>query len=145
VLHDPAYRASLRSRVAALKPDTPRQWGKMTIDQMLWHLNAAFDQSLGRLTAEPVQPPLPRAVLKLLVFNLPWGKGRARTLREFVATGKYDFATEHARTLRLIDEFATRDLTGSWPNSAMLGPMSGQDWSRLQAKHVDHHLKQFGA
>jgi len=26
--------------------------------------------------------------MKFLVFNLPWGRGRARTLKEFVATGK---------------------------------------------------------
>jgi hypothetical protein len=28
---------------------------------------------------------------------------------------------------------------------AVFGPLTGREWSRLQAVHLDHHLKQFGA
>ena len=27
---------------------------------------------------------------------------------------------------------------------ALIGKVSGEDWGRLQHKHVDHHLRQFG-
>ena len=32
-----------------------------------------------------------------------------------------------------------------WPEHAAFGSMSGRDWSRLMAKHFDHHLRQFSA
>jgi hypothetical protein len=57
ILHDSAVLADLKRRLDALRPDAPRRWGTMSVDQML----------------------------------------------------------------------------------------SGREWSRLQAKHFDHHLTQFGA
>jgi hypothetical protein len=32
---------------------------------------------------------------------------------------------------------------GGW-GRAVFGRLSGREWSRLQARHLDHHLKQFG-
>ena len=55
-----------------------------------------------------------------------------------------DFAAEQARCLRLIDKMAATDIDGEWPTHPMLGRVSGVDLSRLQAKHLDHHLTQFG-
>jgi hypothetical protein len=31
----------------------------------------------------------------------------------------------------------------SWPR-AVFGPLTGREWSCLHARHLDHHLKQFG-
>jgi hypothetical protein len=73
---------------------------------------------------------------------MPWPKG-APTLPVFVAKGNYDFETERTRCLRLIDDFAAKRLDGEWPVHPILGRLSPQDVSRLQAKHLDHHLKQF--
>jgi hypothetical protein len=28
---------------------------------------------------------------------------------------------------------------------ALLGPLSGEEWGVLQHKHLDHHVRQFGA
>ena len=47
LLHDPAVRTSLEARLAALRPDSPHQWGSMTPDQMLWHVNQVLATSLG--------------------------------------------------------------------------------------------------
>jgi len=49
LLHDPAVRDAIRARVEALRPDAPRKFGKMSIDQMLWHVN----QALRRLYSSP--------------------------------------------------------------------------------------------
>ena len=51
---------------------------------------------------------------------------------------------EKARCLTLIDQIATKNIGATgWGRSSLLGQMSGHDWSRLQAKHLNHHLKQF--
>ena len=39
---------------------------------------------------------------------------------------------------------STKSLDATWGRSSFMGPMTGRDWSRLQAKHLDHHLTQFG-
>jgi hypothetical protein len=115
----------------------------MSVDQMLWHVNESLEATLGRRTLAPMKLPLPKAMLKFAVLNLPWTKG-APTHPSWVASDHYDFDAERAQCLALIDEFAGRDLGSVWPPSAAFGAASGHDWSRLHAKHLDHHLKQFG-
>ena len=79
-LHDPRDRAEIVRRLRALRPDSDRRWGKMSVAQMLWHVNEAMEGALGRIQAEPMKVPLPRPLLKFLVLNAPWGKG-APTLK----------------------------------------------------------------
>lgn len=142
-LHDTDYRAQLLQRIQSLKPDSSRRWGKMTVDQMLWHVNDAMALSIGELTLQPEKLPIPRGLLKFIVLNLPWGKG-GPTHPAFVAKKSYDFATERARCLQLINRISTRDLNGAWPEHPAFGPMTGKQVSKLQAKHLNHHLTQFG-
>ena len=61
-----------------------------------------------------------------------------------VAKQLYDFADEHQRCLQLIDKFTSKRLEEEWPENPIFGKVSGRDLSRLQAKHLDHHLRQFG-
>lgn len=144
MLHDPATRDAIKARVAALRPDSPRRWGRMSVDQMLWHVNVAIDNCLGRHHVEAIRLPVPRPLLKFFVLNFPWRKGRTPTAREFRAREQYDFDAEKTKLLRLIDEVTARPLDGAWPDSPFMGPMTGKDWSRMGAKHLDHHLTQFG-
>jgi Protein of unknown function (DUF1569) len=143
-LHDPKYKSEILRRLQSLRPDSERRWGKMSVAQMLWHVNEAMEGALGRIEAEPLKVPLPRPLLKWLVLNAPWGKG-APTLKRWVPQGdRYDFASERDRCCRLVEELASKPLSDAWPDSATLGRMSGNDVSRLHAKHLNHHLTQFG-
>lgn len=144
LLHDAAVRERTRRRLQSLTPDSKRQWGRMSIDQMLWHCNEALEASLGRRALAPLTIPLPKALLKFFIISMPWPKG-AKTHPDWIAGDRYDFAAERARCLRLVDEFAAKPVSDAWPPSAAAGPMSGTEWSRLQAKHLDHHLRQFSA
>lgn len=146
LLHDDDARAAIRARVAALRPDMTPRWGRMSVDQMLWHVNYGLDGALGRATAKPVKLPLPlpRAIVRALVLFAPWPKG-APTMPELIARERYDFDAERARCLALVDEVGRAPIDAPWPVHPAFGPMSGRAWSRLQAKHLDHHLTQFGA
>jgi hypothetical protein len=145
-LHDSSYRNSLRSRLQALRPDAQRKFGKMTADQMLWHVASGMELAMGRMTAAPSKPPvsLPKPLLRFAVIKLPWPKNFP-TVPVLLARGTYDFETERQRCLKLMDEMAARDVNGPWPVHPTLGEMSGLQYSLLHGKHVDHHLKQFGA
>lgn len=83
-LHDPSCRAQVIQRVQALRPDSPGRWGKMSVDQMLWHVSDALALALGELSVPPAKPPLPRGLLKFMILNLPCGKN-APTMPQFVA------------------------------------------------------------
>ena len=142
ILHDPAVRDSLRARLRKLTPTSTRAWGKMSVDQMLWHVNEVLEAALGRAHPAPLKLPLPKAVIKFFVLTLPWPKG-APTHPSWVSGARYSFDDERARTLALIEEFTRRSMDAAWPPSPGFGHASGLDWSRLQAKHLDHHLRQF--
>lgn len=144
LLHDERCRADIQRRLKALRPDAERRWGKMSVAQMLWHVNEAMEGALGRIKADAMTVPLPRPVLKFLVLNAPWGKG-APTLKRWIPQhDSYDFASERDRCCRLVDEIAARPVEDAWPDSPTLGRMTGKDVSRLHAKHLNHHLTQFG-
>jgi hypothetical protein len=143
-LHDSAVRASLEARLKSLTPSSPRRWGTMSADQMLWHVNQALLMALGEGDFKPHKPPMPRALLRFFVLNLPWPKS-APTHPQCVASGGHDFEAERAQCLALIGRVAQRPIGGSWPESPSFGPVTGRFVSRLQAKHLDHHFKQFSA
>jgi hypothetical protein len=144
LLHDAETRQAIRQRVAALTPMTERRWGKMTVDQMLWHVNCSLENALGRYDVKDVRLPLPKSVVKFIVLKLPVRHKSAQTAPEYVAKGRHDFELERSRCFRLIDELTAKPLDASWRDNAFMGEMTGTDWSTLQAKHLDHHLTQFG-
>jgi hypothetical protein len=143
MVHDSTHRTQLIDRVRALRPDSQRRFGKMSVDQMLWHVNGALEAALGQRDLTPRKFPIPRPLLKFLVMNLPWGKG-APTASELVPSGSYDFEAERAKCIRLIDALSAKSMNESWSDHPAFGRMSGRDVSRLQAKHLNHHLRQFG-
>lgn len=144
LLHDPDMYASIRKRIESLRPDSPRQWGKMTIDQMLWHVNVSMREAVGEYTAQIKPLPLPKAVLRWAVIHMPWGRG-AQTRSDMYAVSAHDFNEQKTEALALVERIYRQSLTAQWPESASMGKMTGKHWSQLTARHLDHHLRQFGA
>ena len=146
LIHSSSDLEALKARVLALRADSVRRWGTMSVDQMMRHLNVVLEMCMGR--RDWVEPkrfvPIPRSWLTWLVLTLPWPKG-ARTAQAAVVADHYDLETERQRCLRLLDDFAARPLATSWPEHFIAGKLTGKQYSRLQHKHVDHHLKQFSA
>lgn len=145
MLHDPSVRREIESRLAALRPDSPRQWGSMTPDQMLWHLNQFLEFALGEGTYQRAKlPPIPMPIMRFMLIHLPWPKG-SPTHPSARAQATHDFEAERARCRALIDRFVSRPIDGPWPEDAAWGKVTGKFASKLQAKHFDHHLRQFNA
>ena len=142
LLHDAAVRDSCRARIAALSASKRPKWGRMSVDQMLWHCNQVLKTSLGDMTVVPRRPPFPVPVLKFILFEMPWPHGMPTT-PEFLATASHDFEAERKRCLELIDRFVARRIEDDQWGRPVFGKITGLEWSRLQAKHLDHHLRQF--
>jgi len=142
-LHDPETRSAIEGRLNRLTASTRAVWGRMSPAQMLWHCNQAIASAMGQAELDPSKPPLPRAVIKFLVMNMPPMRN-APTNKALVAREERDFDAELERCRRLLVEFAARPLDGPVQDHPAFGRMTVDEQSRLQAKHLDHHLKQFG-
>ena len=142
-IHDSEYCSALRARVDKLESNSQHEWGEMRVDQMRWHLNGALSLGLGELRAAPMKQPLPLALMRPMALYLPIPKGKAKTLPELLATGKYDF--KPSGPLPRADRGVRgKPLHFNWLDHPMFGHLSGPAWSRIAARHIDHHLRQFG-
>jgi len=144
LLHDPKVRHEIESRLASLTPDATRQWGSMTVDQMLWHLNLFLEFSIGEGNVEKEKSKMPAPLFRFMLIYMPWPKG-APTHSAAVAREHYDLEAERSRCMGLIERFVSRPIDGPWPDDPAFGKVTGKFASRLAAKHFDHHLRQFGA
>jgi len=142
---DLAAREELRTRMERVAADTTPKWGRMNAPQMLAHLNAALAMGLGELAVKPKRSPLANPVARwLVIYKLPFPRGTP-TAPELLAPPAGDWAGELARFRDLLERTGTRSPGGDWPRHPVFGAMTGKYWGDLAYKHIDHHLRQFGA
>ena len=144
LMHDAGRGHEIERRVAALTASTTPRWGKMTVDQMLHHVNIVLMESLGEHTAKPNIRGLPESLVRWAILNMPWGKGAPTRPDMIIPAGeRFDFESEKAQCLAMIRRFLAQPMESAWPRAANFA-MTGKHWSQLQYKHLDHHLTQFG-
>jgi len=143
-LHEDATRTRLLARLDQLNPSASGQFGRMSPDQMLRHVNAGLSTAIGELHCESKVTPTLRYIVRWIALYGPWPKGNTPTAKEFLAEGVYDFESERTRVKQLVMKLAARPINGRWPAHPAFGPLSGAQWSLLQYRHLDHHFSQFG-
>ena len=145
---DAACIGELQHRLAGLRPGSPRQWGKMSVAQMLAHCSKGIEMAAGELCPE-------RALIGLIIGRLikrvvlgddkPMRRD-SPTAKELMVEDAPDFEAEKTRLSSLIGRFVDAGPAGctSHPH-AFFGPLNPGEWGILMYKHLDHHLRQFGA
>jgi hypothetical protein len=143
-------RDDLLRRLASLRPDSVRRWGRMDAHQMICHLTDAFRMSLGERTVSRLGGfrGLMFRVTKWMPLYAPvqWPAGirtRPEVEQGIGGTCPTDFAADLAELITVMDT-VTRHASESWPPHPMFGPLSRRAWLRWGYLHVDHHLRQFG-
>ena len=137
-------RRRLQDRLAALRPDSARQWGRMNAAQMVAHLSDALRMALGDLPCEPKKLPLRYPPLKqLLIYWLPWPEG-APTAPELISRVPAPWAAEVADVSALLERMAGQPRDARFPDHPAFGRLSRRAWGVLVYRHMDHHLRQFG-
>lgn len=64
----------------------------------------------------------------------------------FVITNEPDFVEERTRLTALVDRFSAAGPSGCTTNAhPFFGRLTPAQWDELMYKHLDHHLRQFGA
>lgn len=143
-LFDNQVRANIRERMMKLTPETKAQWGKLDAPRLLTHMIDTFRVAFGEQEVQPSKSVLYSAFGRWLVIDspIPWPKG-APSSAEFWLTRPGDFEQDRRRVMDYIDRFANGS-NQKWGKSPRLGVMSAEQWSRMNYRHLNHHLTQFG-
>jgi hypothetical protein len=135
------------ARAKAIGPDTRPQWGRMDPPQVMAHLARVLDMCLGHVELPDQANVLTRTLLRWIVLDGPWPKGKVKAPDNFTPAPTQPFDAERRRVIELMREFV--DVAERAPDrlrpSPVLGRLSALQWRKLQGRHLDHHLRQFGA
>ena len=139
---------ALTKRVKSITPQSVRQWGTMSPDQMLHHLTLATGCALGYFDLPDESYLLSRTVSKWLLVDLlsvqPKGLLIPLTFK-IPPTEHFDFEHEKKLLLEIINKACNSISTSDWGPHPLFGSMSSNEWGRLYTTHIDYHLKQFSA
>jgi hypothetical protein len=146
-LFDPAAVNEITDRMAHLRPDSERQWGKMNAAQMLAHCSAAIGMAEGNVTPKRILLGRllgPLAKKSLIVKGEPMRRN-AMTEKSVLVTDERDFGVERQRLRESIDRFASGGPGKCTKHPHFFfGPLTPVEWAVLMYQHLDHHLHQFG-
>jgi hypothetical protein len=135
----------VHDRLARLMPDRKAAWGRMSAPQMVCHLSDSLKMALGELQVTPKQVPIRYPPLKqFIVYLAPFPKN-VPTAPELIARSPRDWSAEVAELRSLIDRFAARRGAERWAEHPAFGRLTERAWGVLVYRHMDHHLRQFGA
>lgn len=146
-LFDAAGVQSVGQRIAALTPESRPLWGKMSVSEMLAHVNVAYE--MVYTDKHPRPNPIMRWVLKRIVKQRVVGPApyphNTPTAPAFRISDARDFGVERDRLLAYLQQ-VMHEGRGAFEGRASLsfGPLTANEWNMLFAKHLDHHLQQFG-
>ncbi len=145
----PADRAAIVRRIRSLTPATQRLWGTMSPHQMLCHLADTMRVSLGERRATAVGNRVAHTLIKLLVLYAPVPIPRDRpTTPELDQTRRGTTPGQFADDMRTLEGLLDRFAAEPQPidiEHPFFGPLSHRQWGRFHHRHIDHHLRQFGA
>ena len=138
-------RGELNNRLAALAWDRRAAWGKFTTPKMVCHLADSLKMAMGDLKVAPKRLPIRYPPLKqLIIYVAPFPKG-APTAPELLAREPKAWAHDVEEVQSLLARAGSTRTTDSWPEHPAFGKLSRRAWGVLIYRHMDHHLRQFGA
>jgi hypothetical protein len=145
-LFDASAVIEMKARIAQLRPESERQWGKMNPAQALAHCAAGLKLALGDIT-----PPktligwtIGPMVKKMVFRDEEPLRRNSPTVKGLVVEDDRNLAIERDLLFATIDRFVAAGPDGctDHPHS-YFGRLTPQEWGALMYKHLDHHLRQF--
>lgn len=145
-LFDVTCRDRFLARIDRLRPDSARAWGKMDAAQALAHCALGIEAATGdaKLT-RPLLARLMGPLFKGWVLGPKPFSRNSPTHPLLVMNSPKDFAREKARLVASIRKFHDAGpASAARYEHGFVGRLTGEEWGRVQHKHLDHHLSQFG-
>ena len=135
-------------RIQKLTSETQRKWGSMTVDKMLAHCNISYE-----LVYEPQKHKKTSGIAKFIlkqfvkskVTNEKPYKQNLPTSPAFKIAEEKDFENEKSRLIGFIQKTQQLGLEAfDGKESSSFGVLKADEWNNMFAKHLNHHLEQFG-
>lgn len=135
------------NRINQLSSASQAHWGKMSVAQMLAHCSVTYEMAFSD------KHPKPNAFMRFMmktfikpavVGTKPYPKN-SRTAPQFIIKDDKNFELEKQKLIDYIKK--TQELGSSYfegKDSNSFGVLSSNEWNTMFAKHLDHHLSQFG-
>lgn len=145
-LFEAATVNELKIRLARLRPESERRWGKMNPAQMLAHCSAWMEMAAGlNLPPRSLMGRVFGRVAKASVLGNEPIRHNMPSEKSLIMNEPREFAVEQQRLWEWLERFAAGgpERCTQHPHS-FFGPMTSMEWSILGYKHLDHHLRQFG-
>ncbi len=140
-------QADIINRINKLNENSQPNWGTMNVGQMLTHCQKPLEVANGDLQLNTQIGFAKKLLFKLfkpLMYNdKPWKKNLG-TVREFRITDAHEFNSEKDKLVQIINVFSTKKDRQDWPAHPLFGKFNNEQWGKMQYKHLDHHLTQFG-
>ena len=138
----------LLGRIETLSPGKAALWGTMNVSQMLTHCAEGIKLPTGEV--KPKRAPFPINILGKLLKNKILTGGDLRknspTAPELKVSDTKDFEKEKVRLIAAVNELYAMGEGGIKQEvHPFFGKMTQKEWGILNYKHLDHHLRQFGA
>lgn len=143
-LFDPTENQNIIDRIQKLTPASQAKWGKMNVAQMLAHCQHPLRVVYGemKLKRSLMGILFGGMVKRMLLKDDPYKPGMP-TAKEFIITDSHEFDKERKTLTDLVKRFSP-DQVSKDPHP-FFGKMTIAEWDFMQWKHLDHHLRQFGA
>ncbi len=134
-------------RINQLRPDTQPQWGKMSVAQMLAHCNVTYEMMYEDKHIKPgmILRWVLKSFVKPKVVNEEMYPKNNRTAPQFIISDERDFEKEKSRLIAYIrktQQLGAAHFEGRESHS--FGALTSTEWNNMCAKHLEHHLGQFG-
>lgn len=147
-IRNESSRAELIRRVNALENTASPLWGRMNVEQMLSHLAQTAEWPFGHSVPDSSNLISRTLIKTLVVYFLPVPK-EVKTApqvdQQRDGRRPQGFDTDRALVIDGINKLGTLPETDDCCDHPFFGKMSAKQWALLAHKHIDHHLKQFGA
>lgn len=133
-------------RINKLQSTSTSQWGKMTVDQMMSHCIAPLDIVFGdlHLKMNPIMAFFGRTFIRKQVLSDKEFKKDSPTATLFIRTGNYNFDDTKSELMEKVKKFTQGPQVIKTNKHPFFGTMTNEEWNKIQWKHLDHHLRQFG-
>lgn len=141
-------KQTLLGRLARVRSDSPRSWGKMSASQMVCHLSDGFRLALQQKPVAALDSFLTRNLVKPIALwtPLPWPHGiktPPEVDQQIGGTSPSEFERDRQELAGLLERFASQPASLASSRHPIFAAMSVKDWMRWGYLHVDHHLRQF--
>jgi len=144
-VYDKATRDELIHRINTLHANSPAQWGKMKVYQMVKHCRLWEEMMLGKTKYDRafIGRLFGKMALKKVLKNeAPLGRN-SPTIPALIIKEDGDVSIEKSKWIALIEEHAQ-----AWVPDLIhpfFGKLTREQIGQLVYKHGDHHLRQFNS